>query len=206
MPAGGTHPQRNVASRPIASGEKHHSDPSGIVVRERTRTVRSRKGQALADQWDITIELDGPEWLIITADVDGIGPETLLRWFVEPDRLTRWWSQEATVEARPGGAWDIRWPAMSWTLRGRIAAIAPTSLLVSWSWDHEPDLPARALSVQAEATASGARLRIVQGPYLPGGVFPREDEDRAGHREGWAHFLPMLREAIARDVVSANRR
>jgi uncharacterized protein YndB with AHSA1/START domain len=87
---------------------------------------------------DITIELDGPDWLVFTHDVPGIAPDELLRWFLAPDLLTRWWGQEATVEPILSGVWEIRWPAMGWTLCGRIADLSDTSLVVSWAWNHEP--------------------------------------------------------------------
>ena len=146
---------------------------------------------------DNTIERDGPDWLVVSYDLPGIAPDDPLRWFIAPDLLTRWWGQEAPVEPAPGGVWEIRWPAMGWTLRGQIAELTGTSLIVSWAWGHEPDLPARALIVRAEATAQGSRLRMTQGPYRQGAAFPREDEDRASHIAGWRHFLPALAEAIA---------
>jgi len=148
------------------------------------------------------IALDGPDWLVVSQPGDRIAPQDLLRWLVEPELLTRWWGQEATVDPEIGGRWEVRWPAMGWTLRGQIAELTATSLVVSWAWDHEMDLPARALIVRAEATAAGACLRIVQGPYRRGGVFPGEDDDRAGHRAGWRQFLPALRAAIGKEATA----
>jgi uncharacterized protein YndB with AHSA1/START domain len=146
----------------------------------------------VAKTQDITVEIDGPHWLVVSQDLAVTSPEEVLRWFVEPGLLTQWWGQEANVEPEIGGRWEVCWPAMEWTLRGRIAELSATSLIVSWAWDHEPDLPARALVIRTEATGSGSTVRIAQGPYRQGEAFPREEEDRASHREGWEHFMPVL--------------
>lgn len=144
----------------------------------------------------LTVELNGPQWLTIRQDIPCTGPENLLRWFLDPDLLTRWWSQDATVEPIVGGRWTIAWPSLERVLDGQIAAISATSLVVSWVWTHEPELPARALIVRAEPAADGATLGILQGPYRQSRDFPGEDEDRAAHVEGWEYFLPRLVAAI----------
>jgi hypothetical protein len=154
---------------------------------------------------DITIELDGPHWLVVSQEIPALSPDDALRWFVEPGLLTQWWGQAAHVEPEVGGRWEVRWPAMAWTLRGQIAELSATSLIVSWAWDHESDLPARALIVRVEASGSGATLRIMQGPYRQGDAFPREEEDRASHREGWEHFLPVLATQLTGQRAGARR-
>jgi len=159
--------------------------------------MRTRQEEAtVTSNHDITVEVDGPDWLVVSQPFDGIAPEDLVRWFVEPELLTRWWGQEATVEPEIGGCWEVCWPAMGWTLRGEIAELTARSLIVNWAWDHEPDLPARALVVRAEVSPEGVRLRIIQGPYRQGEALPREDDDRASHRDGWQHFLPGLVTAV----------
>lgn len=91
---------------------------------------------------------------------------------------------------------------MGWTMRGQTALVSDTMLdallVYSWSWDHEPELPARAVIVRAVAEGDGARLTITLGPYRQGDTFPREDEDRTSHREGWANFLPKLKRVAER--------
>lgn len=159
----------------------------------------------MAHQPDIRIELDGPTWLRLSTDFDAISPEDLLRWFVEPERLTRWWGQEAHVDAEVGGLWQVGWPAMGWTLNGQIVDVSETTLVVSWAWDHEPDLPPRSLIIRTEAVEGHCRLHLLHGPYRQIAAFPREDEDRSSHREGWSHFLPQLAIAIAAEAPAGMR-
>lgn len=149
-----------------------------------------------------TVTMDGPAWISFETQLEGVGPGETLTWFTQPDKLRQWWGpQEIEIDPVPGGAYIVSWPKMGWTMRGEIAtvsdlmldALLDALLVYSWSWDHEPELPARAVIVRAAAEGDGTRLTITHGPYRQGDTFPREDEDRASHREGWANFLPELK-------------
>lgn len=150
----------------------------------------------------VAVTVDGPTWLSMETYLDGLTPSEVLTWFTQPDKLRQWWGQENEIDSAPGGSYIVRWPAMGWTMRGQTALVSDTMLdallVYSWSWDHEPELPARAVIVRAVAEGDGARLTITLGPYRQGDTFPREDEDRASHREGWANFLPKLKRVAER--------
>lgn len=145
----------------------------------------------------LQIEQNGPTWLRLTFELATVRPEDALQWFLQPPLLAQWWTPQTTVEPVAGGRWEMGFPQIGATLTGEIAELTPTMLVASWVFDSEPDLPARTLVVQAEPSADGTRLRIVQGPYRQGESFPREDEDRASHIEGWRFFLPRLADAIS---------
>ena len=82
---------------------------------------------------------------------------------------------------------------MGWTMRGQIANLSDTHLVYSWAWDHEPDLPARAVIVRAREQDCGSLVTITHGPFRPGEALPHEDQDRVAHLEGWSTFLPELK-------------
>lgn len=145
----------------------------------------------------LNVEIDGPTWLRLTCDIEGVMPDDALRWFLEPELIATWWTTDARVEPRAGGAWEMRFPRAGKHLDGEIAEVTSTSLHVSWAWDDEPALPARSLVVRAEPKQGGTRLRIIQGPYRQSDAFPHEDEDRRSHLEGWEFFLPKLVDAIS---------
>jgi hypothetical protein len=52
------------------------------------------------------------------------------------------------------------------------------------------------VSVRADATDAGARLRLDHGPY-DGGQVDREDAE--SHRQGWEFFLPRLGRVLAEE-------
>jgi len=67
------------------------------------------------------------------------------------------------------------------------------TLAYSWTWDHEPEQPARTVIVHVEPSAGGTRVTLTHGPYrAESDAFPEDSLDRAGHREGWLYFLPRL--------------
>ena len=145
----------------------------------------------------LSVDLDGPQWLVVHQVFSGISPEGLMRWFIDPSLLNRWWAPAVTVAPVVGGTWEMAWPSLSRVLTGQIVELTPTSLIVSWVWSNEPTLPARVLVVRSEPSADGVVLRLSQGPYRQSEAFPDEDADRASHIEGWEFFLPKLQAAIA---------
>lgn len=146
----------------------------------------------------VEIEIDGPIWLKLGMSLPGISPEDALRWFVDPHLLRRWWGERHEIDLVAGGRYEIHWPSMAWSMRGAVIRSQARELVYSWCWDHEPELPARVVMVKTCDEKRGTRLSIVHGPYRPASPgLPDEDSDRASHRDGWSHFLPMLREAIA---------
>lgn len=91
----------------------------------------------------VRVVIDGPAWLVLETDLERIAPPDALRWFIEPELLAQWWGEECTIDPVPGGHYEVRWPSMNWTMRGQVLICDDTQAVYSWSWDHEPDLPAR---------------------------------------------------------------
>lgn len=153
------------------------------------------------NQSPVRVVIDGPAWLVLETDLERIAPPDALRWFIEPELLAQWWGEECTIEPVPGGRYEVRWPGMNWTMRGQVLLCHDTQLIYSWTWDHEPDLPARTVIVRAEPSVDGTRLTISQGPYRPtSSSLTREDEDRESHRDGWLFFLPKLIQVMTKGM------
>ncbi len=82
-------------------------------------------------------------------------------------------------------------------MRGVVALCTADTLVYSWTWDHEPDQPARTVIVHAAERAGETLLSITHGPYrLDAAGLPGEIEDRHSHREGWLSFLAKLHAVI----------
>jgi uncharacterized protein YndB with AHSA1/START domain len=134
--------------------------------------------------------------LMINAEFPAVAPDVLFEYWVRPELLHAWWPQEAEVDGRLGGIYHLAWPALGWHLRGRYTTFEPGRRLgFTWKWDSEPDeaMTKDVLVAFAPlAQGNGTRLTIVQGPYTEE---PEDQQLRAGHVEGWQHFLPRLAEA-----------
>lgn len=147
----------------------------------------------MATPFGIEVVTDGPEWLVLRMRVPGLPPAEALTWFTDARKLNRWWGEEALIELRPGGLYEVRWPRMDWVMRGVVALATADTLAYSWSWDHEPDQPARAVIVHASADEAGSVVTVTHGPYQPDeSRISAEDLDREQHRDGWLYFLPQL--------------
>ena len=140
------------------------------------------------------VTMNGPHWLTMEIVLEGVAPAEALTWFMQPDKLRQWWGpQEIGIDPVPGGAYVVSWPKLSWTMRGEIANMSDTHLVYSWTWDHEPERPARAVIVRARGQDGGSLVTVTHGPFRPGEALPGEDADRASHLEGWTTFLPALK-------------
>jgi len=150
----------------------------------------------------IDVTLDGPEWLVLETAVANRAPAETLSWFTDATRLNQWWGEEALIEPRPGGLYEVHWPSMDWTMRGVVALCTGDTLIYSWSWDHEPDQPARTVAIHAESSESGSTLTITHGPYRPEStLLTGEDDARHSHRDGWLFFLAKLHETMGTTPV-----
>jgi len=137
--------------------------------------------------------------LIVEAEYPAVPPERLFRYWVEPDRMTRWWPKEADIDSRVGGEYVFRWPSIGRELRGRYTAVEPAQRLnFTWRWDTTPaDYPDLQVSMRFERlVGDGTRLVLEQGPYDDS---PDGAEARKNLRDGWLHFLARLQTVAAED-------
>lgn len=155
----------------------------------------------------IHVEMDGPIWLKLRMNLPALPPEEILRWFTDPARLAQWMGDEHVVELVPGGRYEIYWNQARRSMEGSVIVARPTELVFSWTFAHEPETPARVVMVRAAAQDnSSSTLVVIHGPYRDdmklATASGTEDEDRAGHLEGWNAFLPVLRDRMVAAVAS----
>ena len=123
-------------------------------------------------------------------------PETVFEFFLDPEKMTRWLCDAATVDPRPGGAYLQTHPGpdgRDYHMRGELVEVSPPSRLVfTWGFE-EPNMIVRPGSTAVEVTLQpddgGTLLRLVHHD-LP------ESEVR-DHTAGWQTLLARL-EAAAR--------
>ena len=139
-------------------------------------------------------DASSPVRLVLVGE-SSAAPERVFEWLTRADRLTRWWAQEAEVEAAEGGSLRLSWPAMGWVLFGRWVRFEPARRLeMTWNWEHRPELPERLVTFELEPCGAGTSLTVTHGDYGEGEV---ESEDRQSHVDGWTHFLARLEECLA---------
>jgi len=129
--------------------------------------------------------------LILTADLPHLTPDEAFAHWTDPDLLTRWWPEAATIEPHIGGSYHLRWLSHNSIMRGRITEFSQGKMLgFTWSWDHDPEEkePLDVL-VQFDGIDDGTRLTITHGPYAD---TESARQEREGYAEGWEFFVTKL--------------
>lgn len=130
-------------------------------------------------------------------------PETVFRFFADPQRFARWWAGPgggvATIEPRQGGLVRIAYHGGT-VMRGRVLAIEPDRLF-RFSWGYEGDGQAVApessiVEITLEQISEGTMLRL-RHSGLP------TPEQRSGHESGWRHYLSLMAGECAAEQVGA---
>jgi uncharacterized protein YndB with AHSA1/START domain len=132
--------------------------------------------------------------LVLRDEFPGMAPKILFAYWTTPALLCAWWPREAVLEPWVGGSYTLSWPKQGWRLRGHYTVFEPGWRLgFTWSWEHEPEAPVtEALLELAPLAGGGTALTLTYGPYDES---PGSQEMRAGHLEGWTHFLGRLHKA-----------
>ena len=117
-------------------------------------------------------------------------PAEVFRYFTDGALLSQWWAEQATVDARTDGEYELAWPSQGTRLLGRYLVVEPGARLVfTWSFAHEPIAP-RTVDLQFAATDGGTRLTIdhTHGP---------DPDERQGYIDGWKYFVERLRSLLS---------
>jgi uncharacterized protein YndB with AHSA1/START domain len=119
-------------------------------------------------------------------------PETVFAYFVDPDKMRRWFGSRVHLEPRPGGTYlaDINPQARA---RGAYLEVEPPSRVVfTFGWADDPNIPPGSTTVEVTLApdGEGTHVRLVhRGLQTP--------EMREQHRQGWEHYLTRLAVAAA---------
>ncbi|MEX1157812.1 MAG: SRPBCC domain-containing protein, partial [Thermomicrobiales bacterium] len=114
-------------------------------------------------------------------------PETVFAYLTDPAKLVAWMGKQATLDARPGGAFRLRYDE-GHVASGEYVEVVPNERVVlTWGWEAEgAATPPGASSVEITLTpdGDGTRLRLVHRGL--------SDDEARSHSEGWDLFLPKL--------------
>ena len=122
-------------------------------------------------------------------------PETVFRFFTDPDRYVQWMGACAKLEPMPGGVYrvDMRDGVVA---AGRFVEVDPPRRLVfTWGWDQDEAVPPGSTRVVVTFDPEADGTRVVLRHY----DLPTEGQ-RDHHRSGWEVYLGRL----ARYVVTGD--
>jgi uncharacterized protein YndB with AHSA1/START domain len=114
-------------------------------------------------------------------------PETVFPFFTDPERMTRWMGETATLDPRPGGVCRVA-VAGEHTASGEYVEVDPPRRVVfTWGWEHEDTLVKPGTStveVELIPDQEGTLVRLTHSDL------PTQARDQ--HRAGWTHYLDRL--------------
>lgn len=112
-------------------------------------------------------------------------PETVFRYFVEPERLVRWMGDHARLEAIAGGVFSVDINGV--LIRGHYVALDPPKLIeIAWGEPGNSVMPpgSTRVLIELEPTSTGTRLTLTHTGLAP--------DEATKHAVGWPHFLTRL--------------
>jgi uncharacterized protein YndB with AHSA1/START domain len=119
-------------------------------------------------------------------------PEVVFAYFVDPEKMRRWFGSHVQLEPRPSGTYaaDINPQARA---RGAYLEVVPPSRVVfTFGWQDDPNVPPGSTTVEVTLARDneGTQVRLVhRGLQTP--------EMRQQHRHGWDHYVARLGVAAA---------
>ena len=122
-------------------------------------------------------------------------PETVWRYWTDPERMCEWWAAVADLDPRPGGLCRVE-AKHGGIMRGEFVELVPYERLVfTFGWEpaeDAPDVAPGSSRVEVSFVAdAGDTIMTLRHTGLPASEVGR-------HAQGWAHFLPLLGEAANR--------
>ena len=128
-------------------------------------------------------------------------PETVWRYWTDPQSMCDWWGTAADLDPRPGGTCRVA-SGGGPVMRGEFLELVPYERIVfSFGWEPTDGAPAIAPgSTRVEVTLAaddGDTILTLRHTGIPA---PLADE----HRKGWEHFLPLLAN-VARAAADEGR-
>lgn len=117
-------------------------------------------------------------------------PELLFNYWVKPELVRQWWSDDIQMVARLGGGFYLTWKAMNGCIAGTYTYFeSGKRLAFNWQWTHEA-ATARSMALGFRPSSrGGTSLMLMAGLY---GKSPEERRYRRDHRDCWMYFLARL--------------
>ena len=120
---------------------------------------------------------------------------TVFAYLTDPEKILSWMGSEATAEPHPGGLYLLKGVGPRGGIaRGAFREVVPVHRLAyTFGWDHnDMNVPPESSLVEIDLIdeADGTLVRMTHRG-LP------NEEARASHAKGWAHYLGRLAVAAA---------
>lgn len=121
-------------------------------------------------------------------------PERVFQYFTDPARVARWLAPSATIDARPGGTFHLRFPGGDEVVGSIIEIDAPRRIAFTWGWQPRAALPQPQATVPPGSSLVEFTLRPEGDETVVEVTHTRLPMIAIRvHDEGWQGLLAQLR-------------
>ena len=123
-------------------------------------------------------------------------PETVFRFFTDPERWALWWGPQSSIEAQPGGRVYIRHPNGVESLGEVLEVRSPEHIVFTYGFASGKPIPpgASRVTIRLEPDPAGTRLTLLH-------EFP-DAAPRDEHVQGWRFQLSVFANVVANEVYA----
>ncbi len=113
-------------------------------------------------------------------------PETIFSYFTDSVRYAKWMGVSATLDARPGGIYQVHTPQGYVALGEFVEVDPPKRVVFTWGWKGHPTIPpgSSRVEITLQTNADHTTLKLIHSG-LP-------MEEMAIHTSGWERYLGRL--------------
>lgn len=120
-------------------------------------------------------------------------PDTVFRFFTDPEKMTQWKGVDAELDPRPGGTYRVTVLPVAIAVGEYVRVEPPSFVSFTWGWEGEgqavpPGASLVEVTLRAEKDATVLHLRHTGLP---------SEEMVTQHAQGWSHYLGRLEIAAA---------
>jgi len=124
----------------------------------------------------------------------------VFRYFTDTARWAAWWGPGSTIEARPGGSVNIRYPGGVLALGEVLEVSEPERIVFTYGYESGNPIPpgGSRVTIRLDAESRGTRLRLTH-EFADAGV-------RDHHIGGWRFQLSLFANVVVDEVNAGAER
>lgn len=122
-----------------------------------------------------------------------VAPKKAFRWISEPERLTRWFMDTATLAPRKGGRYAFGWEGGPTHTGTVLEFVRGKRLTLTWQWPGREALGVTKLRLSVEPKKNGTIVRFTHSGFRRHGPWGELYE---GAIRGWTYFLMNLKSVL----------
>jgi uncharacterized protein YndB with AHSA1/START domain len=114
-------------------------------------------------------------------------PEVVFDYFVDPERMERWFGSRVQLEPRSGGQYAVDINAQARARGAFLEVVPPTRVVFTFGWEDDVNVPPGSTTVEVTLAreGDGTHVRLVHRGLQTADM-------RRQHRDGWEHYFVRL--------------